>query len=142
VFQEGRLHAAGAAVSVERTGSGWRHSPQVLGVSSVAPEKNAQLSSLIAEIRSQADAFVSLSGGASRMRDDHQRQLLAMFEALAAARQMRSCRCCGRRPSRGAKLSASISPRAIHHLKLFSDWLCLNAAQPLALRIVHVDESQ
>jgi hypothetical protein len=57
--------------------------PRVLEVSSVAPEKNAQLSSLIAEIRSQTDAFVFLSGGASRMREDHQRQLLAMFEALA-----------------------------------------------------------
>jgi len=49
----------------------------------VAPEKNAQLSSLIAEIRSQTDAFVFLSGGASRMREDHQQQLLGMFEALA-----------------------------------------------------------
>lgn len=57
--------------------------PQVLEVSSVGVEKNAPLSSLIAEIRSQADAFVFLSGGASRMRDDQQRQLLAMFEALA-----------------------------------------------------------
>ena len=57
--------------------------PRVLEVSSVGLEKNAQISSLIAEIRSQADAFVFLSGGASRMREDHQRQLLAMFEALA-----------------------------------------------------------
>ena len=57
--------------------------PRVLEVSSVAPEKNAQLSSLIAEIRSEADAFVILSGGASRMSEDHQRQLLAMFEALS-----------------------------------------------------------
>ena len=38
--------------------------PRVLEVSSVAPEKNAQMSSLIAEIRSEADAFVVLSGGA------------------------------------------------------------------------------
>ena len=57
--------------------------PRVIDVSSVDLEKNAQLSSLIAEIRSQADAFVFLSGGASKMREDHQRQLLAMFEALA-----------------------------------------------------------
>ena len=57
--------------------------PRVIAVSSVAPEKNAQLSSLIAEIRSQTDAFVFLSGGASRMREDHQQQLLGMFEALA-----------------------------------------------------------
>jgi len=57
--------------------------PRVVSVSSVAPEKNQELSSLIAEIRRQTDAFVILSGGASRMREDHQRQLLAMFEALA-----------------------------------------------------------
>ena len=57
--------------------------PRMLEVSSVGVEKNAQLSALIAEIRSQADAFVFLSGGASRMSADHQRQLLAMFEALA-----------------------------------------------------------
>ena len=56
--------------------------PRVVSVSSVTPEKNTELSSLIAEIRSQTDAFVILSGGASRMREDHQRQLLAMFEAL------------------------------------------------------------
>ena len=56
--------------------------PVVLDVSSVSLEKNVQLSSLIAEIRSQADAFVFLSGGASRMLADQQRQLLAMFEAL------------------------------------------------------------
>jgi hypothetical protein len=55
----------------------------VLEVSSVGPESNAQLSSLIAEIRMQADAFVFLSGGASRMRQDHRRQLMAMFEALS-----------------------------------------------------------
>ena len=57
--------------------------PQVLDVSSVAPEKNTQLSSLITDIRRQTDAFVFLSGGASRMREDHQRQLLAMFDGLA-----------------------------------------------------------
>jgi hypothetical protein len=56
--------------------------PVVLDVSSVSLEKNVQLSSLIAEIRSQVDAFVFLSGGASRMLADQQRQLLAMFEAL------------------------------------------------------------
>jgi len=56
--------------------------PRVIEVSSVALEKNARVLSLIAEIRGQADAFVFLSGGASRMREDHQRALLAMFEAL------------------------------------------------------------
>ncbi len=56
--------------------------PRVLEVSSVDPEKNARLSSLIAEIRGQTDAFVFLSGGASKMREEDQRQLMAMFEAL------------------------------------------------------------
>ena len=57
--------------------------PRVLEVSSVGLEKNAQISSLIADLRSRADAFVFLSGGASRMQEDQQRQLLAMFGALA-----------------------------------------------------------
>jgi hypothetical protein len=56
--------------------------PRVLEVSSVGVDNNAQLSSVIAEVRTQADAFVFLSGGASRMREDQQRQLLEMFEAL------------------------------------------------------------
>jgi hypothetical protein len=34
-------------------------------------------------VRKQADAFVFLSGGASKMQQDHQRQLLAMFDALS-----------------------------------------------------------
>ncbi len=57
--------------------------PHVFEVSSVGLERSAQVSALIAEIRRQADAFVFLSGGASKMREDHQRQLLSMFEALA-----------------------------------------------------------
>jgi hypothetical protein len=56
--------------------------PRVLEVSSVNPAKNAQLSTLIEEVRTQADAFVFLSGGASKMREEHQKQLMAMFEAL------------------------------------------------------------
>ena len=56
--------------------------PRVLEISSVDLETNALASSLIAEIRSQADAFVFLSGGASGMRNEQQRQLLGMFDAL------------------------------------------------------------
>jgi hypothetical protein len=56
--------------------------PRVLEVSSVGLDNNAQISSLIADLRSRADAFVFLSGGASGMDGDQQRQLLAMFEAL------------------------------------------------------------
>lgn len=55
----------------------------MLTVSSVALEQNKALASLVAGIRKDADAFVFLSGGASNMREDHQRQLLAMFDALA-----------------------------------------------------------
>jgi hypothetical protein len=61
--------------------------PRVFEASSVAPESNPQLSSLIAEIRAQADAFVFLSGGASSMHEDHQRKLLMMFEALTRVAQ-------------------------------------------------------
>ena len=57
--------------------------PRFIRVSSTAPETNAQLSALITEVRNGADAFVFLSGGASKMREDHQRQLLAMFDALS-----------------------------------------------------------
>lgn len=56
--------------------------PRMITVSSVAPEKDAKLSALIAEIRGQADAFVFLAGGASGMSGEHQRQLFAMLEAL------------------------------------------------------------
>jgi len=49
----------------------------------VAPDTNKQLSALVSEIRSQADAFVFLSGGASKMQEDQQRRLLAMFQALS-----------------------------------------------------------
>ena len=57
--------------------------PRIVRVSSTARETNAQLSALVADVRKQADAFVFLSGGASKMREDHQRQLLAMFDALS-----------------------------------------------------------
>ena len=56
--------------------------PIVFQVSSVAPDANERLMSLVSDIRSQADAFVFLSGGASRMHEDDQRRLLAMFRAL------------------------------------------------------------
>ena len=43
---------------------------------------NAAVKTLIATLRDQADEFVFLSGGASGMSDEAQRQLIAMFEAL------------------------------------------------------------
>jgi hypothetical protein len=57
--------------------------PRVLTASSVAPDKNADLAALVSEIRSEADAFVFLSGGASRMSKEQQRQLMEMLNALA-----------------------------------------------------------
>lgn len=57
--------------------------PRVIEVSSVGVEDHAQLAALIAEIRLAADAFVFLIGGASKMPEEQQRQLLAMFGALA-----------------------------------------------------------
>jgi hypothetical protein len=57
--------------------------PRIIQTSSSSPETNTQLSDLVAEVRQQADVFVFLSGGASKMGEDQQRQLLAMFEALS-----------------------------------------------------------
>lgn len=79
---ESALMVALPFLSSAQTGSGAGR-PRMIEVSSTAPEQNAQLSSLIVEIRREADAFIFLSGGAANMRTDHQRKLLAMFEALA-----------------------------------------------------------
>lgn len=62
-------------------------SPRVIDVSSVSPDRDAALAALVTEIRQQADVFVFLSGGASKMAADQQRQLLAMFDALATLAQ-------------------------------------------------------
>ena len=61
--------------------------PQVIQVSSEAPERDAALAAMVGEVRQQADAFVFLSGGASKMTADHQRQLLGMFSALSQLAQ-------------------------------------------------------
>jgi TRPM family ion channel len=57
--------------------------PQIIEVKSTDPGASPQLTSLVADVRKQADAFVLLSGGASNMSDEHRTQLMAMFEALA-----------------------------------------------------------
>jgi hypothetical protein len=44
---------------------------------------NRELTTLVEQTRAQADAFIFLSGGASRMDPDDQRRLLGMFDALA-----------------------------------------------------------
>ena len=64
--------------------------PARLDVSSDALDGNAALAGLISEVRRQADVFVFLSGGASKMTPDRERRLLAMFAALnAVAKQHR-----------------------------------------------------
>jgi hypothetical protein len=55
-----------------------RYTTVSTGVSS-----DAALAALISEVRSQADAFVFLCGGASKMGKDQQDQLLRMFDALS-----------------------------------------------------------
>lgn len=57
--------------------------PRRYTTSSVAVSKDVALAGLISEVRSQADAFVFLSGGASKMGQEQQAQLLRMFDALA-----------------------------------------------------------
>jgi hypothetical protein len=57
--------------------------PAMIQLSSSAPDANVQLSALVAEIRKEADAFIFLSGGASKMQEDRKRQLLTIFDALS-----------------------------------------------------------
>jgi hypothetical protein len=57
--------------------------PLIVTVSSVTPESNGDLASLILDLRQRADAFVFLHGGAAKMAEALQRQLFAMFDALA-----------------------------------------------------------
>jgi SLOG in TRPM, prokaryote len=54
-----------------------------LEVSSVAPESNAKLANLVAEIRHQADRFVFLTGGASKI-EPKDAPALALFDALVS----------------------------------------------------------
>jgi hypothetical protein len=54
----------------------------VIAVRKAAPEKSAELTALIDTVRHQTDALVVLSGGASKMNEAKQRELLAMFAAL------------------------------------------------------------
>jgi hypothetical protein len=72
------------AMSQPRTNGG---EPQVVEVSSEAPDRDAAVAAVVAKVRQQAEAFVFLSGGASRMDPVQQRQLLAMFHALALLAQ-------------------------------------------------------
>jgi hypothetical protein len=80
----GGLGATLAAVPISTSADQTKaQEPHVITVPRAAPETNTQLAALVAEIRKQADAFVFLSGGASKMQADHASQLLKMFYALA-----------------------------------------------------------
>ena len=64
--------------------------PYVIAVRKSDVERNVELTALIRTVRSQSDALVVLSGGASKMSEPKQRELLAMFEALGTlARERR-----------------------------------------------------
>lgn len=58
-----------------------------IDVSPDSAREDEALATLIRATRAQADAFIFLSGGASKMSADDQKQLLAMFGALADVRK-------------------------------------------------------
>jgi hypothetical protein len=58
------------------------HGPHVIAARAPELEQHAGLRDLIASVRRQADVLVVLSGGASKMSEARQRELLAMFEVL------------------------------------------------------------
>lgn len=57
--------------------------PRILRVTASDISDDKGVSALVAEARLQADAFVFLSGGASKMSAESERALLDLFEALA-----------------------------------------------------------
>jgi hypothetical protein len=64
--------------------------PRVIAARQAHLERNPDLRALIASVHRDADAIVVLSGGASKMTEAKQRELLAMFEALGTlARERR-----------------------------------------------------
>jgi hypothetical protein len=71
-----------ALASQSPTSVGSATKPQVVALSTNALERNADVRALVDALRGQSDVLVVLSGGASKMSEAKQRQLLAMFEAL------------------------------------------------------------
>jgi hypothetical protein len=61
--------------------------PYVIAVQKAAPQKSAELNALIETVRGRTDALVVLSGGASKMSEETQRELVAMFDALGTLAQ-------------------------------------------------------
>jgi hypothetical protein len=58
------------------------NNPRVLTVMAASIDDDPEVSALIREVRASADAFVFLSGGASKMSDENARALLGLLEAL------------------------------------------------------------
>jgi hypothetical protein len=56
--------------------------PALIRVNSGELDASAEIARLVEEVRSDADAFVFLSGGASKMSEDDRRQLLDLMNAL------------------------------------------------------------
>ena len=63
--------------------------PHVIPVKKAAPERSDELMALIDTARHQTDALVVLAGGATKMSEAKQRDLLAMFDALGTLAQER-----------------------------------------------------
>lgn len=57
--------------------------PRILRVAASRIDDDAAVAALVREVRAEADAFVFLSGGASKMSSDSERALLNLFEGLA-----------------------------------------------------------
>ena len=56
--------------------------PRVITVSAESARDNSQLGALIDRVRAEADVFVFLAGGASKMQDHDKAHLLELFDAL------------------------------------------------------------
>lgn len=56
--------------------------PQIIRVDAASAATDPALRALIDHLRTQADAFVFLAGGAAKMTDEDQRRLLTLFDAL------------------------------------------------------------
>ena len=60
-----------------------RSAPLVIRVFAGAVDSDEAVQALIDQTRAEADAFIFLAGGASRMSDNSQSQLLGLLDALA-----------------------------------------------------------
>ena len=91
--------------------------PAVLVVAAEEADRSAPLAEWIAQIREQTDAFVFLSGGASRMRGVEKARLLHLFNAFPAVAQSGMRFAVGDGGTRAGIMEASgLARRASGHL--------------------------